>query len=242
MSYPFTQIKGCIAGMSTVADENMDFRFGERSDVLRAREQFMQKYGCTLPESVWMSVEHGSTVLHVTKIASRSMGGVDGVSADAFITNERSLPLCLLTADCTPLVLHDRTNNALALVHVGWKPAHLGIIASVIQEMSHLYNTAGTDCDAYIFPGIRAESYIQVNPTQRHDVAWEKHIVELEPERFSINIPSFIRAQLKASGFLDSSIHESMIDTYTDGNYFSHYRSQKTKENEGRMLTIAMLT
>lgn len=241
MSYPFLQAEGFFADMSTISDGNMDFRFGEKSEVVSCRARYMSERGFEYSESVWMSVDHGIEIIQVTKNDARGEGATSGISADAFMTQERNLPLCLLTADCTPLVLYDAKHAVLAIVHVGWKPAHLGIIERVLDTMRTAHGTSGADCSAYLFPGILPVSYIQKNPDQRHDSRWAPHIKEYSPGCFSVDIPGFIGQRLREAGIMETSIHHSNIDTATHAEYFSHYRSQKTGEKEGRMLTCAVL-
>ena len=55
------------------------------------------------------------------------------IKADAIITNQKKLPIGILTADCVPILLHDSKKNFIAAVHAGWKGAFKGIINKVIN-------------------------------------------------------------------------------------------------------------
>ena len=48
--------------------------------------------------------------------------------ADAVITNQKNLPIGILTADCVPILICDEKKNFIAAIHAGWKGAYKGII------------------------------------------------------------------------------------------------------------------
>ena len=55
--------------------------------------------------------------------------------ADAVITNQKNLPLGILTADCVPILIYDNVSKNIAAIHAGWKGAYTGIIHRVINFM-----------------------------------------------------------------------------------------------------------
>ncbi len=55
--------------------------------------------------------------------------------ADAVITNQKNLPIGVLTADCVPILICDKTKHLVAAIHAGWKGAYKDIISKVIQFM-----------------------------------------------------------------------------------------------------------
>jgi len=54
---------------------------------------------------------------------------------DAIITNQRNLPIAVLTADCAPVLICDNDKNMIAAIHAGWKGAYKNIIKKVINFM-----------------------------------------------------------------------------------------------------------
>ena len=56
--------------------------------------------------------------------------------ADAVITDQINLPIAVLTADCTPVLLYDTKKSVIAAIHAGWKGAFKGIISKVINFMN----------------------------------------------------------------------------------------------------------
>ena len=57
------------------------------------------------------------------------------IKADAIITNQKKLPVAILTADCVPILLYENKKNMIAAIHAGWKGAFKGIIKNVISFM-----------------------------------------------------------------------------------------------------------
>ena len=55
--------------------------------------------------------------------------------ADAVVTNQRNLPIAVLTADCSPILIYDKKMKIIAAIHAGWKGAYKGIINKVIKFM-----------------------------------------------------------------------------------------------------------
>ena len=54
---------------------------------------------------------------------------------DAIITDQKKLPIAVLTADCVPILIYDKNKNMIAAIHAGWKGAYKGIIKKVIKFM-----------------------------------------------------------------------------------------------------------
>ena len=61
------------------------------------------------------------------------------IKADAIITNQKRLPIAVLTADCVPLLLYDSKEKIIAAIHAGWKGAFKGIINKKISSLKEIY-------------------------------------------------------------------------------------------------------
>ena len=46
---------------------------------------------------------------------------INNTEGDALITNQINKPMIIKVADCIPIILYDRENKVIALVHSGWK-------------------------------------------------------------------------------------------------------------------------
>lgn len=78
--------------------------------------------------------------------------------ADVIMTERRGLPIAIATADCVPVVL--MAENAVAIVHAGWRGARAGVIRAAIDAMN---NAGHPTLRAAIGPAICKASF-EVGP------------------------------------------------------------------------------
>ena len=57
------------------------------------------------------------------------------LKADAIITNQKYLPIAVLTADCAPILIYDNKIKMVAAIHAGWRGSVKGITNKVIKFM-----------------------------------------------------------------------------------------------------------
>ncbi|MGI4954939.1 MAG: peptidoglycan editing factor PgeF [Janthinobacterium lividum] len=82
----------------------------------------------------------------------------EGPRADAMVTNRPGIALGIITADCTPVLLHDSTAGVVGAVHAGWRSALGGVLEATIAAMQALGATR-SGITAAIGPCIRQPSY-----------------------------------------------------------------------------------
>lgn len=109
-----------------------------------------------LERLVFANQIHSALVLKVEAIAPERWSAGQG---DALITNKPGLGLCAQTADCTPVLLHDPENRAVAAIHAGWRGAVSQIIAATIVRMGDAYGTRPEALQAAIGPAISQSNY-----------------------------------------------------------------------------------
>ena len=61
------------------------------------------------------------------------------IKADAVITNQKKIPIAVLTADCVPILLYDKKKNMIAAIHAGWKGAYKDLSLIHISEPTRPY-------------------------------------------------------------------------------------------------------
>ena len=79
---------------------------------------------------VWMEQLHTNTVTVVDGPQSEPVAATDAV-----VTRERGLALCVLVADCTPVLLSDHAAGVVAAAHAGRMGARNGIVARTVEHM-----------------------------------------------------------------------------------------------------------
>lgn len=90
-----------------------------------------------LPETslVWMEQIHSNTVTVVDE-ANKNSGVIP--ATDAIIATKRGLALCVLVADCVPVLISDTEAGVIAAVHAGRLGARNGIVAKTVEAMTTL--------------------------------------------------------------------------------------------------------
>ena len=75
--------------------------------------------------------------------------------ADALVTAERGLALCIRTADCAPLAFGS-PQGVVAVTHAGWKGLEAGVIQRTLEAMRSL---GAREIEAGLGPCIGPECY-----------------------------------------------------------------------------------
>jgi YfiH family protein len=84
---------------------------------------------CQLPaEPFWLSQVHGCQV-------AESDRDQPGCEADAVFSTTPGVVCAVMTADCLPLLMTDRSGSRVCAVHAGWRGLAEGVIESAIQRM-----------------------------------------------------------------------------------------------------------
>ena len=165
------------------------------------------------------------------------------IEADAIITDQRNLPIAVLTADCVPILLFDRKRKMIAAIHAGWKGAFKGIIKRVINFMIR----KGCNKDnliGAIGPCIKQNSYnVRKDFKDRFIKKDKKNKIFFKYKKNMIyfNLTNFIKSQLKSVKI--TNIDTINIDTFNKkNNFFSARQSLKLNHDDyGRNISIIMI-
>ena len=162
---------------------------------------------------------------------------------DAIITNQKNIPIAVLTADCVPILIYDRKKSMIAAVHAGWKGAFKGIVKKVIKFMIKK-GCNKNSITVVIGPCIATKNY-QV----KKDFIDKFLTSDRKNKIFFVNIKNktyfslnkYIYYQLKKLDIRNIDIIDK--DTFDKkNNFFSARRSIGHNENDyGRNISIIMI-
>ena len=163
--------------------------------------------------------------------------------ADAIITNQRYLPVAVLTADCAPILIYDNKINMIAAIHAGWKGAFKGIIDKVINFMVKK-GCKLKNMTAVIGPSISVKNYEVREDFRQKFIKKDKinnKFFKINKQKLYFDLTKYIRSSLQANNI--KSIDSIKIDTFDIKNkFFSARRALKLKHNDyGRNISIIML-
>lgn len=228
---------------SIKGDGNMSFKWGPPAEVLAHRERYFKKIGVPLERTVFMGPPDENAIVRVTSKdcgrGARERGSA--VPADAFLTSESDVYLCLFTADCLPVVAYDPVHAVISLAHLGWRSTDQGLIGKMIRTLAEDFRARPADLSVTIGPGIHAASYLFPKLEKEFTRDWSRYIRVLPDGTTSLDLVGHVCDQLLVAGITTKNLSISDIDTGRDQDYFSHRRSAWAGDPEGRFVTVVGL-
>jgi len=198
----------------------------DAADVAANRARLAQILGLPDERFVWMEQLHTNTV---TLIDGPSATPVE--ATDAIVTREKSLALCVLVADCTPVLLSDHTAGVIGAAHAGRMGARNGIVKNTVEAMVGL-GAEPSRIQVLLGPAAAGESY-EVPEGMALDV--EKHLpgsrTRTRKGTPGIDVRAGLVRQLMSLGV--THIDADPRDTITDKDFFSHRREGVTGRQAG---------
>ena len=163
--------------------------------------------------------------------------------ADAIITNQKYLPIAVLTADCVPVLIYDNNSKMIAAIHAGWKGAFKDIVTKVIKFMIKK-GCSVENMTAVIGPSISQKSYEVKEDFKKKFVKRDKNnlkFFKINKKKLYFDLIKYIYSSLKTSKV--KHIDVLKIDTFDIKNkFFSARRALKLNHNDyGRNISIIML-
>ena len=165
------------------------------------------------------------------------------IKADAVITDQKKLPIAILTADCVPILLYDKKKNIVAAIHAGWKGAFKGIVKNVINFMLKK-GCNKNNIIAAVGPSISKANYNVKDDFKQKFLKKDKRNKVFFSNKKNIiyfDLPNYVKSQLKLNKI--SNIDMKNIDTFVKkNNFFSARRSIISKHDDyGRNISIIMI-
>ena len=198
----------------------------DAADVAANRARLAQILGLPEERFVWMEQLHTNTV---TLIDGPSATPVE--ATDAIVTREKNLALCVLVADCTPVLLSDHTAGVIGAAHAGRMGARNGIVKNTVEAMVGL-GAEPSRIQVLLGPAAAGESY-EVPEGMALDV--EKHLpgsrTRTKKGTPGIDVRAGLVRQLLSLGV--THIDADPRDTITDTDFFSHRREGVTGRQAG---------
>lgn len=129
---------GTAAGASTgpFADFNLGSHVGDDAGAVAANRARLRRI---LPgEPLWLDQVHGTAVIDAPAAWQRGDATRQALppQADAAVTRAAGTVLAILTADCLPVLLCDRSGSVVAVAHAGWRGLAAGVIESAVRAMA----------------------------------------------------------------------------------------------------------
>ncbi|MGY1838497.1 MULTISPECIES: peptidoglycan editing factor PgeF [unclassified Modestobacter] len=196
------------------------------SDVAANRERLAAGIGVPGRQLVWMTQVHGTGVAIVEDAEENPVADVD-----ALVTATPGLVLCVLVADCVPVLLADPVAGVVAAVHAGREGVRRGVVPAALAAMTRL-GARPADVEALLGPAVCGADY-EVPAAMQAEVA---RVAPASAVRTRTGTPGLdLRAGI-AGVLRDAGVGQVVHDprcTVEDRNLFSHRREGVTGRQAG---------
>jgi len=160
------------------------------------------------------------------------------IKSDAIITKMKKIALCVLTADCVPIILYDSNNQIIGCIHAGWKGTIKGIIENTLLKFKKLNKK--NKIFASVGPCIGKKNYEVglefyknlISVSNKNSIYFAKK----NKTKKLFDLRKYVTDKLIK---LEVKIDHVNHDTFKErSNFFSYRRSQKLHENDyGRCIS-----
>ena len=225
----FANLTHCF---TTKQSGNLAFHVNDNPEyVLQNHQKLAQKLKYDLETLVHMKQIHSNRV----KIVTQEDNFQNPPTCDALITDKKNIPLMVMVADCSPILLYDPKKEVIAVAHAGRAGAFHNIIKNVIKSFIDDFGSNPSDILASIGPSICQKCY-EVNAVisleakeQKLDFALTK-----EGDKFYLDIRKILETQLLEAKIKKENIEISQLCSKCNQNYYS-YRENR---NSGRFCAL----
>jgi YfiH family protein len=196
------------------------------ADVDANRGRVARELGVPEERLVWMNQVHGTGVAIVD-------GPQDGPvpATDALVTSVPGLVLCVLAADCVPVLLADPVAGVVAAVHAGREGVRQGVVPATLSAMASL-GARARHVSALLGPAVCGDCYEVPGPMQA-EIA---RVTPAAAVRTRTGAPGLDLRAAVADGLRRAGITEVVQDprcTMEDRHLFSHRRDGVTGRQAG---------
>ncbi len=186
---------------------------------------------------ILMHQTHSNKVVEIKKDNYKK-----NIVSDAMLTKLRGVSLCVLTADCVPIILYDVKNEIVGCIHAGWKGAYSNIIENTIKKFQKINLT--NQITASIGPCIGKKNYeVDLKFYKkfiRKSYKYKKYFSKKNKYKKLFNLRRFVSDKLIR---LNVKVDHVYRDTFEESNnFFSYRRSRKLHHTDyGRCISAISL-
>jgi polyphenol oxidase len=165
------------------------------------------------------------------------------MKGDALITNQKKIPIAILTADCVPVLICDKKRKIIGAIHAGWKGAYKGIVKKVINFFLKKGSNP-KNIIVVIGPCISVKNYEVKKGFLDKFIKKDKknHFFFIKKkDKIYFDLSKYINSELKKLKIKNIEIiHKDTFEA--KNNFFSARRSIGRNENDyGRNISVIMI-
>lgn len=217
---------------------NLAFHVGDNpDDVVKNHQKLAEEMGYDLNKLVHMRQIHSDKIV----IVDPAIHDFDHPpECDALITNEPALPLMVMTADCTPVLLFDPVKNVIAVAHAGRAGAVKEIVPKTIQKMCKKFGSIIDDILVTLGPSIGGCCYEVGKKIGKEVLDSDYAFAVLQKDgSYFLEVNAIIHRQLEGIGIPKRHIDDVNICNACENETYFSYRADQQKT--GRIAGVLML-
>ena len=224
-----TRVGGCSQGIYDGL--NLGAHVGDKDDAVNVnRATFINALNLshiTHQSSIWLDQVHGTNLVNWDDLTDKPESSP---VADGAYTNRIDMPCVVMTADCLPLLLCDKSGEQIAAVHAGWRGMANGILEKAVAEFA----TEPRNLIAWCGPCISPEHFEVGREVQDQlggpAAAYRAHT---DQDKVYADLAMLAASRLAKVGVQDC--YFSNCCTYSDSELFYSYRRDG---QTGRMASL----
>lgn len=220
-----TRLGGISAGI--YASNNLALHVSDDVSVVEQnRENLVNR--CKLPKQIkWLTQTHGTVAVDASD---------SNCEADASYSDRAKQVCVVMTADCLPILLCDKSGEQVAAIHAGWR----GLLNGVIENTLDKFQGKNSEILAWLGPAIGQSAFTVGHEVYdafiQHRSDSKNHFQPTKNNKYLANMVGLARLRLNIAGI--TSIFGGKYCTYTDEKRFYSYRRDGVC---GRMASLIWL-
>ncbi len=184
--------------------------------------------------------KHGDGLTIFNGEAPKDLWSKEG---DALLTKIPGYALAVFTADCFPILIFDPRQEAVGIVHAGWRGTAKGVVAKVIKKMRDVFKSSVEDMQIAIGPGI-CPTCLEVDAPVREafaefPVPWQKIAIYKGKNKWFLDIYQANFLLIKSCGVKEENIFSFEACPSCHLNEYYSYRGER--KSSGRMINFVGL-
>ena len=170
---------------------------------------------------VFMNQTHSNIVSNVSIDSKR-------VDSDAIFSNDKRIACAVLTADCIPILITNKTGSIIGCIHAGWKGLKDNIIEKFFNKLS---NIKRKEVMVLLGPCISQKNYEVDGDVLNHFPKYSKRFKKIKTGKYKMNLRYIAYDILSDIGITDVTISKSCT---FDENFYSYRKDGIT----GRFVSL----
>ena len=208
----------------------------QKGNVQKNLEIVSKKFNIQKNQLTFMHQTHSNKVKTV-----QAIDNLKRIDCDAILTKSNDIALCVLTADCAPILIYEKNKKIVGCIHAGWKGVISGIIENTIKKLQEMGGNAEEllvsvgPCISQKNYEVKKDFYLEFSKKSGNN---DSFFFKKDKKTFNFDLRGYINKKFQDLGIL--KIDNVTIDSFASKNeYFSHRRAKKLGEDDyGRCISV----